>query len=236
MNPSSSFFWFDVHAHPFDSSLKHLPDDVLTIVAGYDEISNETIVEKQYAFFTLGFAPQSLQLNRDWEKAQQQIVMHASKIVGIGEIGLDYKWAQTQEQRQRQKQVFEQALELAERLQKNVVIHSRKAEDDVISVLSAYNVKAILHAFGGNAQQAKKAYDDGHLISIPPMRSKDRRAVIKTTPITHLVIETDFPYIGKKVYDIKKAAQYIAEVKNMDVEEVRQTTAHNAAQFFSLPL
>ncbi len=227
----------DVHAHLCDY-MGSLPENVFWIASGYDEISNaKTLTLKSAKIaITLGFAPQSVHLHRSWSKAKEQILAHKDKIVAVGEVGLDFKWAKTEDERKVQECVFREALSMAERLSLPVVVHSRLAESRILSILPSYRVSALFHCFSGRAEEAKKAWDCGYLLSVPPRRGKERRRAVSCLPLDALVVETDLPYIGQKPEDIFTSVSYIAEVKNISEAEVVQKTTDNARRFFDLKL
>ena len=91
---------------------------------------------------------------------------------------------------------------------------------------------AIMHCFGGKLAQAEVAAGAGFLISIPPQPNSERKKIIKSLPISSLVVESDAPYIGKTSADAMRAADMISRYKEMRLEEVLEMTAANARGFF----
>ncbi len=171
----------------------------------------------------------------------------ANKPNAIGEVGLDYKWAQTKSDVEKQMLVFNRMIEIADEMKLPIVIHSRNnpnevsdndnpsgvpknAIDKIIEMVSGR--KFLMHFYSGNDTQAKKIIDLGGYISIMGLHSKDRRKVIEISPIDKLLVESDCPYVGKTPEASIDGAKYIAEVKNMELIDVAEQTTKNAMNFF----
>jgi len=122
---------------------------------------------------------------------------NADKIAGIGEIGLDRKYVSDNEDGyNRQKNVFEHMLALAERFDKPTSIHSRGSIDDVLDMLQSYKLKGnLLHWFAGSKKQLKRVADMGCYVSYGPVLvySEDKRSLLRDTPKELLLVETDGP-------------------------------------------
>ncbi len=157
------------------------------------------------------------------------------KTVAVGEIGLDYHWAKTEEERFLQHECFISQLVLAEKLGLPVVVHSRDAEAHVLEILGNFNLRYMLHCFSGTAEQAQAAVAGGRaVVSIPPMRSKERKKFIRDLPLVKLLAESDAPYIGKSPSDTLEAIKTIAEIKEQDVEAVKKQLLLNTIAFFGI--
>jgi len=166
-------------------------------------------------------------------------------IVAIGEIGLDYKYETIWE---KQMFVFDKMLRLAEQLCLPVVIHSRGTTDKIVDMLQSYNVKRVLlHWFSHPMETLSKAIDLGYFITEGPpvVYSNGIREVVKQTPITNLLPETDGPVIYRKkpfsgqltkpsyIWAVMEA---IAEIKNMPVYDAAEQIAKNFEVFFNVKL
>ena len=164
------------------------------------------------------------------------------KIVGIGEVGLDYYWVKDEEKRRQEAVNFQRFIELSRELRLPLVIHSRDAEEDLLKILKKENMRALLHCFGGDAKQTASAAAEGHLISIPAnlQNSKQKQSVAKAVPLDSLVLETDAPYLSpvpktrNEPVNIKQTAKKIAEIKAIDYAAVEAATTKNAKRFFNL--
>jgi TatD DNase family protein len=231
----------DSHCH-LESCAGGFSPTILHITSGYSQKSNERnakiATENANVYLCAGIAPQEAMKHPDikiklveWE---EQIASYP-KLVAIGEIGLDYHWAKTEEEKFLQHECFISQLVLAERLGLPVVIHSRDAEAKVLEILSNFNLRFMLHCFSGTAAEAKSAVGTGRaVVSIPPIRSKERRQFIRDLPLEKLLAESDAPYIGKAPSDTLEAIKTIAEIKGMDAEAVKKQLLLNTASFFGI--
>lgn len=174
----------------------------------------------------------------DFDKELDFISTNKDNIVAIGEIGLDYK---NSDKKEEQKQHFLKLLSLAEKLEKPVIVHSRRAENDVVDVIQTTNVKkVILHCFSGKQKLVKKALDSGWNFSIPTniVRSQQFQLIAQTASMSQILTETDAPYLspykGQKnepsfvIETVKK----IAEIKELEPEEVANNIYMNYQRIF----
>ncbi|HKZ82595.1 MAG TPA: TatD family hydrolase [Anaerolineae bacterium] len=170
------------------------------------------------------------------------------KVVAIGEIGLDNYW-QTVTQ-EAQSSAFEAQLDLALDIAKPVIIHSRSAIDEVMSVLAhrftqhATRSTGILHAFSGNLSAAQRAFECGFLIGVGgPVtfkRSESLRELVRSAPLDRVMIETDAPFLtpeprrGRRNEPacVRLVAERIALERRASVEEIAEQTTANAARLF----
>lgn len=129
----------------------------------------------------------------DLDKFKEVFHANLHSIDGVGEIGLDGTYDIPYE---RQKQVFNAMLELAEAQKKPVSIHSRKAVDDVLEVLPSYKIKSVLlHWFAGSKKQLARSMDMGLYVSYGPalVYSEDKKVLLKNTDKNKFLVETDGP-------------------------------------------
>ncbi|MEW6329639.1 MAG: TatD family hydrolase [Candidatus Micrarchaeota archaeon] len=190
---------------------------------------------KNFVFPVIGISPQVAMDTGSADAIMKLIRERKEEIVGVGEIGLDYHWGKTDEQKKRQRAHFLPQLSLALELALPVVIHSRNAEEDVLKILFESGAREVLlHCFSGSAEQTARATERGFSLTVPPMRSKNRRKVIKSADLKYLLVESDAPYIGKKPIDALRAVELIAEVKEARVEDVAAAACGNARKFFEI--
>ena len=168
------------------------------------------------------------------------IEKNKDKCVAIGECGLDYNWVTGQEQKQRA--IFEKILKTAEKLQKPVIIHSRKAEQDAIEILEKHkNLKVIMHCFSGRKSLIQRAKELGFYFSVPPVitRLQHFQTLVELVPITQLLTETDAPYLSpvagerNEPANVQVTIKEIARIKNMSEEEVANQIWDNAKKLFN---
>lgn len=168
------------------------------------------------------------------------------KVVAIGETGLDYYYDRST--KDLQKEVFEKHLKLAQIVNKPVVLHSRDAGEDVLSVLMTQNPepKGVMHCFQGDWQYAKMILDMGMYISFTGLitftKNVSTYEVIQEAPLDRILIETDCPYLTSEPHRGKRnepayvieVAKKIAEIKKITLEEVAERTTKNAIELFKL--
>jgi TatD DNase family protein len=171
------------------------------------------------------------------------------RVVAIGEIGLDYHWSSFPPQVART--AFERQIGLAQELRKPIIIHCRDAMADVLDVLTSANhgphaVSVLLHAFSGNADQARIALKRGYLIGLGgPLtykRADDLRAIAQGFPLESIVVETDSPYLAPHPFrgrrnepcHVADVAARLAEIRGMDAADVARQTTANALRLFNI--
>ena len=175
------------------------------------------------------------------------------KVVGVGECGLDYFRNNDESFKEKQKEVFVKHINLANELNKPVIIHCRDAHDDLLEILrlEAELPSGVMHFFTGTMEQAEKYIELGFYISFsgvitfPPLRRASANPydeVVKNIPLEKILVETDCPYVapvphrGKRNEPqyVKYVAQKIAEVKDLSFEEVAARTTQNAKNLFKI--
>ena len=166
-----------------------------------------------------------------------------SKMVGLGEIGLDYYYGK--ENKDLQLQLFERQLALAEKLDLPVVIHSRDATLDTIQLLKKYSVSGVIHCFSGSLETAQEYIKMGFSLGIGGVvtfKNSKLREVVAQIPLENIVLETDSPYLTPEPFRGKKnSSKYvpyialaIAENKNISIDEVASITTKNAKKIFHI--
>lgn len=173
--------------------------------------------------------------------------LHDPKIVGVGEIGLDYHY--TKENRVKQIKLFKKQLQLAKKYHLPCVIHSRDALEDTYNILKEEadgSFPIILHCYGYSLDMAKKFMELDVYFGIGGVvtfkNGKKLVSVVKEIPLNHLLLETDSPYLSPEPYrgqknepcNVIKIAEKIAEIKEIDVETVLKTTTETAIRQFDL--
>ncbi|MCL4372315.1 TatD family hydrolase [Candidatus Marsarchaeota archaeon] len=210
------------------------------IVNGVDTKSNIAIASMprgKMVFAALGIHPDNaVKASDDEINYNMELIRSNSKdIVAIGEIGLDFKSATTDSERERQKQVFKKFVSLAMELDKPVSVHSREAIDETLDILGSIGIKKVhIHFFEGNESQAQRAAGMGFMMSVPPMHSAKRLKAIANVPISNIMAETDSPTAGMHIYDIDKSVMLIAKAKGIEFDECAVALANNTKRFFNI--
>lgn len=246
----------DVHTHldfpQFDSDRdgvieKAAGEGILIITSGIGPEGIEKAIklsEKHEGILaTLGLSPQEFG-HEVIDETIGLIRRYKDKIVGIGEVGLDYYWIKEPERRRQGMDNFRKFVSLAKELHLPLVVHSRDAEEDVIEELKAQGIKALLHCFGGSVELGKKAISLGCLVSIPTsvVYSKRKQELVGKIPLEAMVLESDAPYLAptprerNTPLNIRIAAEKIAEIKGIEYDDVAEITTKNAREFFNLKL
>ena len=212
-----------------------------------DIMLSTKFVEKYKSLYaSIGYHPEFANsiVDKDYE-ILEELVKNNSKIIAIGEIGLDYYW--NKDNKDKQREVFRKQLDLAEKLNVPVVIHSRDSIGETYDILKEYNVHGVIHCFSGSLEMAKKFIDLGYLLGIGGVvtfKNSKLYSVIEEIPLDSIVLETDSPYLspepnrGKvnESSNIPYIAQRIADIKGITIEEVQCSTTANALRIFDLKI
>lgn len=248
---------FDSHAHyedeKFTADRYELLDSLFNtgitgiINCGSDKetsfASMELAEKYENIYFAAGVHPHSSPVCGDFEEWLIPLLSHP-KCVAIGEIGLDYYYDTPKDA---QMKVFKRQLEIADRLNKKVIIHNRDSHKDLYDTVSLFpNVKGVFHSFSGSAEFAKMLVKDGWHISFSGVITfKNAEKPVKAVsevPFDRLLCETDCPYLtphphrgkinhsGYLEWTIKK----LAEIKGISFEEMAGLTEQNAKTLFGI--
>ncbi len=210
------------------------------ITNGVDTASNIRSVglaDGKHIFAALGIDPEHAMLASEDELNFNvgMIRSSASKIMAIGEIGLDYREAQSDSEKDWQKRVFETFLGVAEELHLPVSVHSRDALDDVIKMVSAHNPERThIHFFEGDVKQVKEIEALGCMISVPPFESGKRSRAIKEIGLERIMAESDSPVAGATPRDVEKAVRNVASLKGISFERAAEALTRNTKSFFNI--
>ena len=253
---------FDSHSHyndeKFDKDREEMIKETLSsgvsnfIVAGYGIESSKKAIEiaKQYEeiYAIVGISPNDLDgvEIEDIDKIEE--LAKNKNVVAIGEIGLDYYW--NKDNKEFQKEIFIKQIELANKLDLPIVIHTRDAFVDTIEILKQNNVnkKGIFHCCPLNQELVKEAVKLGYYISLSGVitfkNAKNVEEIISLIPEDKLLIETDSPYLSPEPLrgtrnnsiNVKYVAEKIAKVKDRKVEEIAELTSDNAKRIFNIKI
>lgn len=205
----------------------------------------EYIEKYDDVYLTIGFHPSETETyTTDEIKFLTETIKNNKKIVGVGEIGLDYHYGK--DDQLKQIEMFIDQMKLAEDLNLPVVIHSRDATEDTIKVLKEFpNVTGVIHCFSGSVETAKIYVKMGYKIGIGGVVTFSNSKlfeVVEAIGIENIVLETDSPYLtpvpfrGKKNSSkyLKYVAEKISRILEISVENVSLETSKNAYSVFDL--
>lgn len=244
----------DVHCHLTDNYFndnieyiikKSVENNVEAIItAGLNSIDNRRVLElsKKYDIVkaSLGFYPIDAILAKE-ENIEEEIEFikrNNKKIIAISEVGLDYYMS---ENKIKQKVIFQKFIDLSEKISKPIIVHSRKAELDVVNMLESSKLKKVIfHSFTGNKNLIKRIIDNNWHFSIPPiiLRSSNFQTLARISPLTQLLTETDSPYQSpyrnekNQPVFVKESIKKISEIKNIEILETKNIVFMNFKKIF----
>ena len=215
------------------------------VVSGCSRESIEEVMDLKdrydMVYVTIGYHPEYADTVTESDLDYLKSLLGEKKVVGIGEIGLDYHY--TKENKDKQIWLFEEQLKIADAFNLPVVIHSRDATMDTINTLKKYKVKGIIHCFSGSLETANIYISMGFLLGIGGVvtfKNSKLKDVVKEVPSESIVLETDSPYLAPVPFRgkinsskyLEYIANFIAEIKNISVEELAEITSRNASSLF----
>lgn len=253
--------YIDTHVHlnadQYDDDLQEVIARALEvnvnkmIVIGFDRKTIERAMKlaEDYPFIyaVIGWHPVDAIDCTDEDLQWIEELSANEKVVGLGEMGLDYYWDKSP--KEVQQALFRKQIRLAQKVNLPIIIHNREATEDVLRILKeeeAHLTGGIMHCFGGSVETAKQCIDMNFMISLGgPVtfkNAKKPKEVATEIPLKHLLIETDAPYLAPHPHRGKRnepslvplVAEEIARLKGIPIEEVAEATTKNAERFFKL--
>ncbi len=258
---------FDAHCHLQDAAFDEDREAMIAesraagvshfLVPAIDATSFANTLElvntHENMFCGLGIHPHSAnEWNSEVSEQIRSAVLKNDKIVAIGEIGLDYHYDFSP--RDVQRKAFAEQIELAIKLRKPIVIHTRESEDDVFRIIEEHYAslpselpRGQFHCFSAGMDWMQKAILLGFHVSFTgniTFKNSNLADVVRETPLDRLLIETDSPYLtpapnrGKRNSPamLPFIAQKVAELKQKDISIIMQQTFTNAHSLFRIPL
>lgn len=244
----------DTHAHilsefydDIDELIEELKNkDIIKVINCADSIetSKEVLnIYNKYEGYLLpavGVHPENID-NSNLETIENILKEH--KVFAIGEIGLDYHY--NDENKDEQKEYFIKQLDLAIKYDLPVIIHIREAMQECFDILKTRKNRGIIHCFSGSVEMAREYIKLGYKLGIGGVltfKNSKLYEVIEKIDLKDIVLETDSPFLSPEPYRGKKnkpcnvlyVAKRIAEIKNISLEEVINTTTATAKQIFDI--
>ena len=256
--------FFDSHSHYNDEKFNNDINKIIKqtyeekinkiICAVYDIESSKKSIQlaeqNDYIYSIIGISPNDVPENKTdiWQQVNKiEKMLKNDKIVAIGEIGLDYYW--NKENKDVQKEMFIQQIELANKYNLPIVIHTREAVDDTIHILKNEKIakkQGVFHCCPLNRELVKQALNLGYYISfagpVTFKNSKNAEEIVNMVPLNKILIETDSPYLAPEpkrgtrndCRNVKYIAQKIAEYKKISLQEIAKATYENACNIFNI--
>ena len=251
----------DTHAHlnfnafknDFDEIIKRsLAENIWVINVGskYETSKRAVEIAEKYEkgiYAAIGLHPIHAK-DENFNASKYRSLCQSDKVVAIGEIGLDYYYKPKTKRKlelfkEKQRTVLWKQLDLVKELNLPVILHCRKAHDDLLEILKNHQVPGVIHCFTGNWNQAKEYLEMGFYLGINGIIYKlDLKEVIEKAPLEKILIETDCPYLtppqagverNEPIF-IKHIVQEIVKIKNLDFQKVAEATSQNAKNLFRI--
>lgn len=245
--------YVDTHCHleknecNVEEIIKNTENNII-IVSGYNDESNKEVIELidkyQDVYGTIGIHPSDVKTSDI--SIIKKYVNHP-KIVGIGEIGLDYHYGK--DDIELQKEMFLKQIDIARKYNKPVVVHSRDASFDTLEIIKQNSdVNYTMHCYSYSLETANILLKYNVMFGIGGVvtfkNSKELKKVVESIPINNILLETDSPYLTPEPYRGEKnepknvllVAEKIAELKNLSKEEVLEITTKNALNRYNIKI
>jgi len=256
--------FFDIHSHindeKFDGDIVDVvkrmdSEDVWTIVVGTDRRSSQLAAQiscfYDNIFSSIGIHPTDNTAEHFNEPYFDELA-ESDNVVAVGECGLDYFRAkdESEEEKRRQKKLFEKQLEFAIKINRPLMIHCRNAHSDMLDILNSKKkehgdlLRGNIHFFSEDTETAKKYFDLGFAISFTGVLTftNDYDEVVEYSPFDKIMSETDSPYVSpvphrgernEPVY-VKEVVKRIADIKNEEYIKVEKAMVSNAFRVFNI--
>ena len=251
----------DTHCHLNDEQLYQDIDNVISralqtgvekmIVIGWDKASSELAIKlaEQYPFIyaCVGFHPENLD-GVDEETLYKVLNLSSHpKVVGIGEIGLDYHWEKDPAKREIQKEFFIKQIEYANKVGLPISVHNREAFQDTLNILKEHKpVGGVMHCYAGSVENIQDIINLNMYIGLGgPVTFKNAKTpkeVATEVPLERLVLETDSPYLSphplrgtvNEPSNIILVADEIANLRSMSKKHLLEVIYDNSCKLFNL--
>ncbi len=246
----------DTHCHIYASEMENAEEiimeaadnDIYMVLNGTDPSSNREALELSEKYdnvhAALGYFYTLADEITDEEIELLDMQLGSDNVVAVGEIGLDYY--HTKDNRDKQIELFENMLVLAEKHDLPVIVHSRKALQDTFDILKKHDVVGSMHSYQGSAEMAQQFIRLGFYIGvggpITHKNNKKARRMLENTDINHMLLETDSPYLSPEEkrgemntpLNIRYVSRKIAEELDMEESDVIEITVENAKELFNI--
>lgn len=247
--------FIDTHCHIFseyyddiDKVISECRDNNIDkiIVNGSNIKSNIEVMElaNKYdiVYAAIGFHPTELDDFKEEYFRFLEENINNSKVVAIGEIGLDYHYDNTD--KEKQIMVFRRQLDIADKYNKPIIVHSRDSIQDTYNILKQYKVNGSIHCFSGSVEMAREFIKLGYKLGIGGIitykNAKTIKEVVRDIDLSYILLETDSPYLTPSPYRgesnspkyIPLIAEAIADIKDVSIVDISRVTTANAEAIF----
>lgn len=255
---------FDTHCHLNSEELYPRIEEVIDsakkagiarfLVVGWNKESSKLAVKiaEKYneVYASVGYHPSEIYEYGEKEEKYLYNLLKKDKVVALGEIGLDYHWSKSPEEKEKQKEWFIKQIKIANECKKPVVIHNREAFEDSLKILNENKpvCGGVMHCYSGSKETLKDVLDLGLYIGLDgPVtftNAKTPKEVAEIVPLDKLLVETDCPYLTPHPFrgtinepkNITYIIESIAKLKNLSKKHVAEATFSNACKLFNIEL
>ena len=221
-------------------------DKIIVSGCTRDSILESLDLSKKYddVYVTIGYHPSEVSTTTDEDLNLLKKQLKTEKVVGVGEIGLDYHYGK--EDVEDQKKLFIKQLKIADELNLPVVIHSRDATFDTINILKEFpNLKGDIHCFSGSIETARIYVSMGYKLGIGGVvtfKNSNLPKVVEEIGLNNIILETDSPYLTPEPFRGKQnsskylplIAEKIADIFDLPIENVAERLQSNTYELFDL--
>lgn len=250
-------YWIDTHCHMNDEIYREALDEYMQRSLQYNVGRNMVIcmnrsdleytfeMQKKYPCIDIayGYHPEDADKITEEDLAYMEEIITDPRIMAVGEIGLDYYWDKTY--KEEQKKLFVRQLEIANKVKKPVLIHSRSRAQDTYDILKEHaGVKVLMHCFGESAEMMREYLKLGYYIAFGGVVTFKNARIPKenaiNVPLDRLMLETDCPYMtpvpfrGKtnETAYVRYVGEFVARERNISESDLQRQLMENYRRFF----
>lgn len=246
----------DTHCHIYNSEMENADEiikkaaknDIHMVLNGTDPLSNREVLELSNRYdnvhAALGYFHTFADEITDEDIFLLDKQLKNDNVIAVGEIGLDYY--HRKDNKDKQKELFEKMLGLAQKHGLPAIVHSRKSMQDTFDILKKHGVAGSMHCYQGSAEMAKEFVKLGFYIGIggpiTHINNKKARKTLRQIGINHILVETDSPYLTPEEkrgerntpLNLRYIVGKIAEELDMNEDKVMEITTENAKDLFKI--
>lgn len=250
-------YWIDTHCHMNDEiyrsdldaymqrSLEYNVGKNMVICMNREDLEYTFEMQQKYPFIDIayGYHPEDADKITEEDIEYMESIISDDRIIAVGEIGLDYYWDKTY--KEEQKQLFIRQLEIANKVKKPVLIHSRSRAQDTYDILKQHaRVHVLMHCFGESPEMMKEYLKLGYYIAFGGVvtfkNARTPKENVINVPLDRLMLETDCPYMtpvpfrGKtnETAYVRYVGEFVARERNISENELQRQLMENYRRFF----